>query len=209
MRLRLTLLAAAAAAALAAAPMAAGFTGAAPEPQHKGPVAAEPGTCTPAHLAAIAQGFADAREMTAAAIRFLEEQPDHPHVARYFGTTPRKVLAEHYRLIGEGIEGREALQLRCEDARFCGTGGTFAYVLQPHAARPQAVMGFCRAYFAAARTGQDNRGGIVIHEVSHLAINARDAQYQPNGARDLAKDEPHVAAMNADNYEYFAEFLPR
>ena len=88
-------------------------------------------------------------------------------------------------------------------------GGTFAYVMFAHAQRPRTAMGFCGAYFAAARTGQDNRGGIVIHEVSHWSLNARDAEYQPRGAQDLAKDEPHVAAMNADNYEYFAEFMPR
>ena len=208
MSLRTTLLAAGAAIALAAAPLL-GHAGPGHEVQAKGPQAAAPGTCTPQHLAAIAQGFGDARALTAEAIRFLEENPQHPHVARFFGDTPRKVLVEHYRLIAEGIEQSDRLTLRCEDQRVCGNGGTFAYVMHATSQRAQPIMGFCRAFFSAARTGQDNRGGIIIHEVSHLAINARDAQYQPHGAQALAKDEPHVAAMNADNYEYFAEFLPR
>ena len=49
---------------------------------------------------------------------------------------------------------------------------------------------------------------MVVHEVSHLVLGTRDAAYQPRGAEALAKDEPRVAAMNADNYEYFVEFLP-
>ena len=208
MKTRTALLAATALAALIAGPIAATHAQA-PAPSAKGQAAVAPGTCTTTHLAAIAEGFADAREMTARAIRFLEERPTDPHVARFFGATPRKVLVENYRIVAEALGRRDELDLRCEDRAFCGTGGTFAYVMFAHAARPRPAMGFCGAYFAASRTGQDNRGGIVIHEVSHWSLNARDAEYQPRGAEDLAKDEPHVAAMNADNYEYFAEFMPR
>ena len=208
MKTRTTLLAATALVALIAGPIAA-TSAQGPAPSAKGVTAAAPGTCTPTHLAAIAEGFADAREMTTRAITFLEERPADPHIARFFGTTPRKVLIENYRIISEAFGRRDELDLRCEDRAVCGTGGTFAYVMFAHAQRPRTAMGFCGAYFAAARTGQDNRGGIVIHEVSHWSLNARDAEYQPRGAQDLAKDEPHVAAMNADNYEYFAEFMPR
>lgn len=209
MRITATLFAATAIAALVAGGLEAPRAAPTPEISAKGHAAVEPGTCTPQHLAAIAEGFADAREMTARAIAFLEERPTDPHVSRFFGATPRKVLAENYRTIGEALNRRGDLDLRCEDRRVCGSGGTFAYVMHAHAQRPRAIMGFCGAYFAAARTGQDNRGGIVIHEVSHLALNTRDAEYQPQGASELAKEEAHVAAMNADNYEYFAEFMPR
>lgn len=208
MNLRSTLLAAAALTALLAGPIAATRADA-PAPLAKGHAAAEPGACTAQHLAAVDEGYADARAMADRAIAFLEERPNDPHVARFFGATPRKVLVDHYRLIREALDQRAALDLRCEDRRVCGDGGTFAYVVFAHAQRPRPTMGFCGAYFAAERTGQDNRGGIVIHEVSHWVLNTRDAEYQPRGAQDLAKDEPHVAAMNADNYEYFAEFMPR
>lgn len=209
MKIRLTLLAATAAAALLAAPML-GTAAQQDDLQGKGPVAAESGTCTPAQRATIVQAFADARDLALRSAAFLEERPEDPHVARFFGNSPRKVLAEHYRIIAAGTERLSDLDLRCEDQRVCGNGGTFAYIMHPHGQRPRAVAGFCRSFFAAnPTTGQDNRAGIVIHEVSHLVLDTRDAEYQPRAAQDLAKDEPNVAAMNADNYEYFAEFMPR
>lgn len=208
MTIRLTLLAAAAAAALLSVPDRAHPTPV-PEAQHKGTAAVEAGTCSPAQRAAITQAFADARALALDAATFLEDRPQDAHVARFFGASPRKVLAEHYRIIASGTERLPDLDLRCEDQRVCGSGGTFAYIMHPHAQRPRAIAGFCRPFFAAANTGQDNRAGIVIHEVSHLVLDTRDAEYQPRRAQDLAKEEPHVAAMNADNYEYFAEFLPR
>ncbi len=188
---------------LAAAAVMALLAGAAlTQPAGAKPQAQRPGACTAEELAAIREGFGDARERAEAAIRFIGEHPDDPHIGRYFGATPRKVLREHFRLILDGIGRADSLTLVCHD-QSCGAG-TFAFV------RPtQSVMGFCRAYFAAAREGKDSRGGIIVHEVSHLALNTRDAEYQPEAARLLAKDEPHVAAMNADNYEYFVEFLPR
>lgn len=209
MKIRLSLLAASAAAALFASPI----LGTAVPPdavQAKGPAAVEAGTCSPAQRAAITQAFADARDLALRSAAFLEERGEDPHVERFFGNSPRKVLAEHYRIIATGTERLGELDLRCEDQRVCGNGGTFAYIMHPHAQRPRAVAGFCRSFFtAAASTGQDNRAGIVIHEISHLVLDTRDAEYQPRAAQDLAKDEPAVAAMNADNYEYFAEFMPR
>lgn len=209
MTIRLMLLAAVAAAALMSVPDQAPPAAAEPDVQNKGPAAVADGTCSPAQRAAITQAFADARTLALEAAAFLEDRPDDAHVRRFFGSSPRKVLAEHYRIIAAGTERLADLDLRCEDQRTCGTGGTFAYIMHPHAQRPRAIAGFCRPFFAAANTGQDNRAGIVIHEVSHLVLDTRDAEYQPPRAQGLAKEEPHVAAMNADNYEYFAEFLPR
>ena len=40
----------------------------------------------------------------------------------------------------------------------------------------------------AARTGQDSQGGIILHEMSHLALGTRDHAYQPARAEALAKD---------------------
>ena len=122
MKTRTALLAATALVALIAGPIAA-TRAQAPAPSAKGEAAVAPGTCTPTHLAAIAEGFADARDMTARAIQFLEERPTDPHVTRFFGATPRKVLVENYRIIAEAFGRRDELDLRCEDQRVCGTGG--------------------------------------------------------------------------------------
>ena len=210
MKIRLTLLAATATAALFAAPML-GTAAQQDAAQNKGPVAtAEPGACSADQRAAITQAYADARALALRSAAFLEERGADPHVARFFGNSPRKVLAEHYRIIAAGMDQLPDLELRCNDARVCGSGGTFAYVIHAMPQRPRATAGFCQSFFSAHATeGQDNRAGIVIHEISHLVLDTRDAEYQPRAAQDLAKDEPNVAAMNADNYEYFAEFMPR
>ena len=86
-------------------------------------------------------------------------------------------------------------------------GQTFAYVRW--GGNAQEVMGVCPAFFRAARSGQDSQGGIILHEMSHLALGTRDHAYQPARVEALAKDDPRAAQMNADSYEYFAEFLPR
>ena len=167
------------------------------------------GACTEEQRATIRRGFADARQMANASIASLALEPEaiRPHLARFFGTNPAGAIAKNFRAISRGLDEREArLTYECNRAESC-RGQTFAYVRWGGNARE--VMGVCPAYFRAARTGQDSQGGIILHEMSHLALGTRDHAYQPRGAEALAKDDPRAAQMNADSYEYFAEFLPR
>lgn len=172
-------------------------------------VLTQTGTCAPNQRATIRRGFADARQMANAAIASLALEPEavRPHLKRFFGGSQDRLVAKNFRIIAHGLEQREnRLAYECNRAGAC-RGNTFAYVRWGGNARE--VMGFCPAYFRAARGGQDSQGGIVIHEMSHLALGTRDHAYQPRGAEALAKDNPSAALMNADSYEYFAEFLPR
>lgn len=167
------------------------------------------GACTEEQRATIRRGFADARQMTNASIASLALEPEviRPHLARFFGTNPAGAIAKNFRAISRGLDEREPrLTYECNRAESC-RGQTFAYVRWGGNARE--VMGVCPAYFRAARTGQDSQGGIILHEMSHLALGTRDHAYQPAHAEALAKDDPAAAQMNADSYEYFAEFLPR
>ena len=167
------------------------------------------GACTEEQRATIRRGFADARQMANASIASLALEPEaiRPHLARFFGTNPAGAIAKNFRSISRGLDEREArLTYECNRAESC-RGQTFAYVRWGGNARE--VMGVCPAYFRAARTGQDSQGGIILHEMSHLALGTRDHAYQPRGVQALAKDDPRAAQMNADSYEYFAEFLPR
>ena len=125
-------------------------------------------------------------------------------IRRAFGDARQMTNASIAALTFEPERIRVAYE--CNRADACG-GQTFAYVRWGGNARE--VMGFCAAFFRADRTGQDNQGGIVVHEMSHLALGTRDHAYQPRGAQALAKEDPLAAQMNADSYEYFAEFLPR
>lgn len=167
------------------------------------------GSCTEEQRVTIRRGFADARRMANASIASLAMEPEaiRPHLVRFFGSNPAGAIAKNFRAIAAGLDQREArLTYECNRAESC-RGQTFAYVRWGGNARE--VMGVCPAFFRAARTGQDSQGGIVLHEMSHLALGTRDHAYQPARAEALAKDDPAAAQMNADSYEYFAEFLPR
>ena len=145
------------------------------------------GACTEEQRATIRRGFADARQMTNASIASLALEPEaiRPHLARFFGTNPAGAIAKNFRAISRGLDEREPrLTYECNRAESC-RGQTFAYVRWGGNARE--VMGVCPAYFRAARTGQDSQGGIILHEMSHLALGTRDHAYQPARAEALAQ----------------------
>lgn len=157
--------------------------------------------CTPDHRALIDDALAEARTRLAAAIRLVREQPDHPHIARWFGAAPRKTIGITLELTAARLADISSLDLRCNDPAGC-PGGRFAY-----ARERDLVLGLCPPYFRARMEGTDSRWGILIHEASHVAANTRDHAYRPNGALALAKDNASRAAENADNYEYFIETM--
>lgn len=202
-----------AALSLSALPAAAHETGSA---HRHGPVKNAPaavltqhGACSAEQMVVIRRGFADARQMTNRSIAALTLAPEEtrPHLVRFFGANPAGAIAKNFRAIGDGLDQREGrIAYECNRAQAC-RGATFAYVRWGGGARE--TMGLCPAYFRADRTGQDSQGGIIIHEMSHLALGTQDHAYQPRGAEALAKDDHVAAQRNADNYEYFAEFLPR
>jgi peptidyl-Lys metalloendopeptidase len=82
----------------------------------------------------------------------------------------------------------------------------FAYV---YPARPYTVW-VCKAFWAAAVTGTDSRGGTLVHELSHFDVVAAtdDIVYGQAGAAELARSAPERAVRNADSHEYFGENSP-
>lgn len=82
----------------------------------------------------------------------------------------------------------------------------FAYV---YPARPYTVW-VCKAFWAAAVTGTDSRGGTLLHELSHFDVVAAtdDHVYGQTSAAELARTAPERAINNADSYEYFGENSP-
>jgi hypothetical protein len=206
--MRKTLATAAALATLVLAPLP-GFAQGVKGGQQGAPLLTQSGACTDEQRVVIRRAFADARQMTNAAIASLTLEPEaiRPHLARFFGTNPAGAIAKNFRAISQGLDQREPrLAYECNRAGSC-RGAVFAYARWGGNARE--VMGFCPTFFSAGRAGQDSQGGIVVHEMSHLALGAGDHAYQPRGAEALAKDDPAGAQRNADNYEYFTEFLPR
>ena len=167
------------------------------------PPAVPDGRCTAEQLGVIRAAFAEARTRQREAIAFARRNPEHEHVTRWFGTTPRPVLVQNLKTIAAALAREDVFTFQCLHPQSCARG-PFAYTrVAGH------LMGFCQGFFAAPEAGRDSRFGIVIHEVSHAALGTVDAGYGPDAGMKLAREEPERAANNADNYEYFVEFLPR
>jgi len=84
--------------------------------------------------------------------------------------------------------------------------GDFAETL-PNARFGQ-VMTLCGGFFNAHPVrGYNSQWGVLYHEMSHSAANTEDFTYSTIEARTLAQSAPYEAIDNADNYEYFLEYL--
>ncbi|MBR0680968.1 hypothetical protein GXW74_10760 [Roseomonas eburnea] len=174
-----------------------------PPPLERGPADIPGPLCTVEHRPVLDEALAEARLRIAEAVRLVREEPEHPHIRRWFGDAPRKGIRITLELTAQRLASTEGLDIRCNDPASC-PGGRFAY-----ARERDLVLGVCPPFFRARMDGTDSRWGILIHEATHIAANTRDHVYRPNGALALAKEDGMRAAENADNFEYFVETLPR
>ncbi|KAH7332650.1 hypothetical protein B0J17DRAFT_678371 [Rhizoctonia solani] len=89
----------------------------------------------------------------------------------------------------------------------CTDDGIYAYVIIPGHFKEVYL---CGAFWRAPMEGTDSKAGTIIHEASHFPEYAGTADhvYGQGGCRDLARNDPNRAAMNADSHEYFAENTP-
>ncbi|KAG8721478.1 hypothetical protein FRC09_007845 [Ceratobasidium sp. 395] len=89
----------------------------------------------------------------------------------------------------------------------CTDPGIYAYVIIPGHFKEVYL---CGAFWNAPLEGTDSKAGTIIHEASHFPEYAgtSDHVYGQGGCRDLARNDPARAAMNADSHEYFAENEP-
>lgn len=175
-----------------------------PPPLERGPADIPGPACSPEHhRPVIDEALAEARLRIAGAVRMVRDEPDHPHITRWFGSAGRKTVLMTLERTAARLQDMEGVEIRCNDPAGC-PGGRFAY-----ARERDMVLGLCPPFFRARMDGTDSRWGILIHEATHLAANTRDHAYRPNGALALAKQDALRAAENADNYEYFVETLPR
>ncbi|KAG9073431.1 hypothetical protein FS749_015207 [Ceratobasidium sp. UAMH 11750] len=68
----------------------------------------------------------------------------------------------------------------------------------------------CGAFWKAPTNGTDSKAGTIVHEGTHFNNigGTSDFAYGQQGAKDLAKQDPDQAVMNADSHEYFVENNP-
>jgi len=176
--------------------------------------------CAPQQIAVINAALVEARSRIAAAIRLLQERPDHPHVRLWFGTAPPGAVLAVLQRTGTRLANTAGFELHCNDPASC-TGRVTAYArtltrtLFDAQGRPAVshrldegqVLGVCPAFFRAGMTGTGTRWGILVHEATHFAAETRDHAYG-RAALALARENGARAAENADNFMLFVETLP-
>ncbi|HEY4252521.1 MAG TPA: M35 family metallo-endopeptidase [Roseomonas sp.] len=159
--------------------------------------------CSREQAAMVNEARTTARNRIREGIRFLQREPESPHVRLWFGDAPAKMMLQVLTNTLNRMERRDSYVMHCNDMKTCGRG-QMGYM------RPGLnIVGVCQPFFRAGLDGQDSRYGILVHEFSHLGGRTSDYVYQPRAARMLAKSDWLRAASNADNYEYFIENLPR
>lgn len=168
----------------------------------KGPEMAA-ASCDAKQMILIEHAAAVAERQTAAAIAFLDAEPYHPHVHEWFGTTPPPKIRLRLARTLELLRPERRPSLICGTAEACGNRRVFAI-----ANLTRRTVMLCPMFFQARNEGADSRPGVILHEMTHLAAGTGDMAYGRSAALALARKEPDRAALNADNYEYFVEFLP-
>jgi peptidyl-Lys metalloendopeptidase len=168
----------------------------------RGPAAAA-ANCDAKQMILIRHAFTVAERRTAAAVAFLDASPYHPHVREWFGTTPPPKIRVRLARTLELLRPERRPPHLCGTAEACGNRPVFAI-----ANLVRRTVMLCPLFFQARNEGADSRPGVIVHEMTHLAAGTGDMAYGRSAALALARKEPDRAALNADNYEYFVEFLP-
>jgi len=173
----------------------------APAPGKAGPGYAN---CSNAQQEQLATAMEAGRAMTADGHAYLMSGKQYgERYATWFGTRDAARgarVASNFTAIKDAFENKPVM-IDCDcDAPY------FAYV---YPARPYTVW-VCKAFWAAAVTGTDSRGGTLLHELSHFDVVAAtdDHVYGQAGAAELARSAPERAVDNADSHEYFGENTP-
>ncbi|KAG9088190.1 hypothetical protein FS749_002367 [Ceratobasidium sp. UAMH 11750] len=127
----------------------------------------------------------------------------------WFGnfTTERfNTVVDHFQKIGTDATSASYDCTSCRSEFGINYDTTWAYV---HPDSPGQIF-LCGMFWKSPLTGTDSRAGTIVHENSHFTVNGgtSDYAYTQDRAKRLAVTHPHLAVMNADSHEYFAENTP-
>jgi len=179
-----------------------GTKGGGGEPQTQPPAFV---SCTNERQATLLTALTTAAHMANESRRYLQTLPasQRPSDARYdewFGLYD----ANNYSTVSTHFVAIESAFTTQTVAFFCDCeNSSFAYVFPT---KPYEIH-LCKAFWNAAMTGTDSKGGTLIHEMSHFDVvaNTDDVVYGQTNCRGLADTQPSNAIRNADSHEYFAE----
>jgi hypothetical protein len=162
-----------------------------------------PRGCDAKRASIVEAAYVLAEQRTAAALAFFDADPNHPHVRTWFGSGhAAKVRARLVDTLARLRADQRPVWI-CGDEQACDNRPIFAF-----ADLVQRTITLCPMFFNARNDGADSRPGVLVHETSHLFASTDDLAYGRRSALTLARKEPHRAAINADNFEYFVELMP-
>ncbi|MEO8347272.1 MAG: M35 family metallo-endopeptidase, partial [Acidobacteriota bacterium] len=161
--------------------------------------------CTNERQTTLLQALATAAQMSNESRLYLQNLPSgsRPTDLRYdewFGTYD----AANYSTVSTNFVAIEsAFTTRTVSFHCDCESSSFAFV---YPTRPYEIH-LCKAFWNAAMTGTDSKGGTLVHEMSHFDVvaNTDDVVYGQTACRQLADIQPQNAIRNADSHEYFAE----
>ena len=128
----------------------------------------------------------------------LDLHNNHQRVKTWFGTTHVSEAIKVFKTMGE-ILGKERITY-VFGGSYCDRR-TYAYTYQG-----TRKLYLCKLYeHAKTISGFDSKMGILTHELSHALAYTDDLTYGQSACKVLAREKPHLAVKNADNYEYYVE----
>ncbi len=162
--------------------------------------------CTPSQHKLAAVGWTTAFALLDRAAGDLQARGASPAYRTWFGepTHFERVASAINRTYAAYARGFQTLQ--CDDGvpRF-GSGecdkGIFVFVLPVDY---KQTINLCKPYFEMPVA---EMGGAILHELTHFIDNGNtdDICYGHDACKKLARNNPAQAAVNADNYRFYAE----
>jgi peptidyl-Lys metalloendopeptidase len=159
--------------------------------------------CSNAQQETITSAARAAQAMAADADAYLQGGSLASRYTGWFGAIEAarsSAVVRHYQAIKEAFASKPVtVDCGCNQSYYA-----YVYPDQPY------KIYVCRAFWSAALTGTDSKGGTLVHEMSHFNVVAgtNDWVYGQSAAAALATSDPDKAIDNADSHEYFGENTP-
>jgi peptidyl-Lys metalloendopeptidase len=166
--------------------------------------------CNSQQAPLVTNAIPKAKSASATVLSYMNDHCDETYVkwmGAYQGSSRWEAVTQGYGKINDKLSG-SGFSCNCSPPS-CSSSSVFAYVYPTDST---FTIYLCGAFWrASTQITTDSQPGTLVHEMSHFRaiVGTQDYVYGQAAAQNLAKTNPAKAAMNADNFEYFAESQPR
>ena len=163
-------------------------------------------SCSTSRQTSLASAHTQAKTYATNSLNYLNAGSTGARYTTWFGSyssTRYASVKSHFSKISTALNS-STITYDCYCAPANASAFAYVYPNQPY------IIHLCNAFWSAATSGTDSKGGTIIHEMSHFTVNGgtQDYAYGQTSAKSLARSNPAQAVQNADNHEYFAENNP-